>query len=80
MERGVCRNDLLHPHHRLLLRGADDCANESQPSCPAARRQLFGPEVSRQATAVVNSLFIGQCSTYSPVYSYLRSCCTCPGI
>lgn len=56
MERGVRRDDLLHPDHRLLLCGADDCADEGQPSRPAARPQLFGPEVPGQATAVVRVL------------------------
>jgi hypothetical protein len=56
VERGLGRDDLLHPDHRLLLRGTDDCANEGQPSCPAARHQLSGPEVSGQATAIVKVL------------------------
>jgi hypothetical protein len=56
MERGVRRDDLLHLDHRLLLRGADDCADEGQPYCPAARPKLSGPQVPGQATAVVRVL------------------------
>ena len=72
MERGVRRDDLLHPDHRLLLCGTDDCADEGQPFRPAARPQLFGPEVPGPVIAVVRVLRrrSEQLSSVLPSYTY----------